>query len=122
MRNIVTFGDEFTFLLVPKACAYICRFKLCKMIHGHVLKMVLESHLHIGNELIGMYAKLGSMTDARHVFDKMSVRTYVLWNKMVSGHVLNFDCKVALEIFGRMESRVLEPDLVTWMSLISSYT
>ena len=121
MRKIVTFGDGFTFLLVPKACAYIYRFKLCKMIHGHVLEMGLESHLHIGNELIGMYAKLGSMTDARHVFDKMSIRTYVLWNKMVSGHALNFDCKVALEIFGRMESRGLEPDLMTWISLISSY-
>ena len=100
MRKFESFGDAFTFPLVIRACACICQFILCKIIHGHVLEMGFESHHHIGNGMIGMYAKLGSMIDALHVFDKMSVRTYVLWNKMVSGHAFNFDCKVALEIFG----------------------
>ncbi|XP_015579821.2 putative pentatricopeptide repeat-containing protein At1g17630 [Ricinus communis] len=121
MRKIGTLGDGFTFPLVIRACAYMGSFILGKTIHGHVLEMGFQSHLHVGNELIGMYAKLGRMRDARHLFDRMSVRSYISWNTMVSAYAFNYDCNGALEIFQRMESEGMEPNLVTWTSLISSY-
>ncbi|CAN1162323.1 Putative pentatricopeptide repeat-containing protein At1g17630 [Linum perenne] len=124
MRNMGNFGDGFTFPLVIRACKYLgsSSSKLCQVVHCHALEAGFQNHLHVSNELIGMYSKLGRMGDARKVFDRMSVRTTLSWNMMVSGSSFNCDGAGALEIFRRMESEGgLKPNLVTWTSLISSH-
>ncbi|KAJ9190330.1 hypothetical protein P3X46_001546 [Hevea brasiliensis] len=121
MRRAGVFGDGFTFPLVLRACAYMGNPIFCKIVHGHALEMGFQNHLHVGNELMGMYAKLGQMRDAHNVFDRMGVRSYISWNTMVSGYAFNYDCNGALEIFKRMQSEGLEPNLVTWTSLMSSH-
>ncbi|CAI0383033.1 unnamed protein product [Linum tenue] len=72
-----------------------------------------------------MYAKLGRMVDARKVFEGMGVRTTLSWNMMVSGYSFNCDCVAALDIFRRMESEGLEPnlrpDIVSWTAVISGF-
>ncbi|KAF2301042.1 hypothetical protein GH714_019517 [Hevea brasiliensis] len=121
MRRAGAFGDGFTFPLVLRACAYMGNPIFCKIVHGHALEMGFQNHLHVGNELMGMYAKVGQMGDAHNVFDRMGVRSYISWNTMVSGYAFNYDCNGALEIFKRMQSEGLEPNLVTWTSLMSSH-
>ncbi|KAG5537889.1 hypothetical protein RHGRI_025099 [Rhododendron griersonianum] len=51
----------------------------------------------------------------------MAERTHVSWNCMVSGFATNYDCDGAIEMFRKMETEGLEPNLVTWTSLLSSY-
>lgn len=121
MRRTGVLGDGFTFPLVLRACASMGNSSFCKIVHGHALEMGFQNHLHVANELIGMYAKLGQMGDAHNVFDRMGVRSHISWNTMVSGYALNYDCNGALEIFKRMQSEGVEPNLVTWTSLMSSH-
>ncbi|XP_050231289.1 putative pentatricopeptide repeat-containing protein At1g17630 [Mercurialis annua] len=121
MREIGVLGDGFTFPLVIKACAHVGSFNLCRTVHGHVFEMGFQNSIHVGNELIGMYSKVGKIRDARNVFDRMSVRSYISWNIMISGYAFNYDCSGAFNIFGRMESEGFEPTHVSWTSLISSY-
>ncbi|GMN36977.1 hypothetical protein TIFTF001_006452 [Ficus carica] len=104
------------------ACAFIGSLVLCKRIHGLVLLMGFQNHLHVVNELLGMYGKLGRMDDACRLFDRMLVRSYVSWNTMVSGYAFNYDCDGARTIFERMELEGFEPNSVTWTSLLSSHT
>ncbi|KAF7134355.1 hypothetical protein RHSIM_Rhsim08G0234000 [Rhododendron simsii] len=59
--------------------------------------------------------------DARRMFDRMTDRTHVSWNCMVSGFATNYDCDGAIVMFHKMETEGLEPKLVTWTSLLSSY-
>ncbi|KAL6203024.1 hypothetical protein ACLB2K_026728 [Fragaria x ananassa] len=49
------------------------------------------------------------------------VRSYVSWNTLVSSYALNYDCDGACEIYNRMELDGLEPNPVTWTSLLSSH-
>lgn len=121
MRFFRVLPDGFTFPLVIRACAALAVDGVCKNVHCHVLQLGFQNHLHVGNELLGMYGKLGRMDVATKVFDGMLVRTHVSWNTMVSGFSLNYDCNAAFEIFRRMELGGFEPNPVTWTSLLSSY-
>ncbi|XP_021817198.1 putative pentatricopeptide repeat-containing protein At1g17630 [Prunus avium] len=121
MTNLGVLGDGFTFPLVIRACAFMDMLKLSKKVHSHVLQMGFQNHLHVVNELIGMYGKLGRMDCARRLFDRMRLRSYVSWNTMVSSYAFNYDCDGATEMFRRMELEGLEPNPVTWTSLLSSH-
>lgn len=114
-------ADAFTFPLVIRASTLIGSSKLCRIIHGHVVQSAFQFHLHSVNELLGMYGKLGRMDRAHQLFDRMVQRSYISWNTMVSGFALNYDCDGAVQMFGRMEAEGLEPNLVTWTSLLSSH-
>ncbi|KAJ8773984.1 hypothetical protein K2173_009415 [Erythroxylum novogranatense] len=121
MRKLEICGDGFTFPLLIRACAHVGSSSLCKIIHGQVLEMGLENRIHVANELMGMYAKQGRMRDARILFDRMLVRSCISWNIMISSYAFNYDSRGALEIFKKMESEGLEPNSVTWTSLMSSH-
>ncbi|KAL5824337.1 hypothetical protein ACOSQ3_020400 [Xanthoceras sorbifolium] len=121
MRKRGVRADGFTFPLVARACKFTGAFGLCKIVHNHVLQVGLQDNVHVVNELIGMYAKMGRMDESRKMFDKMRVRNCISWNTMVSGYALNYDCDGAVEVFQRMEFEGLEPNLVTWTSLLSSF-
>ncbi|CAI0383032.1 unnamed protein product [Linum tenue] len=126
MRKFGNLGDGYTFPLVIRACRQLGgngrkSSRLSQVVHCHAIEAGFHSHLQVSNELIAMYAKLGRMVDARKVFEGMGVRTTLSWNMMVSGYSFNCDCVAALDIFRRMESEGLEPNLVTWTSLLSSH-
>ncbi|CAI0436228.1 unnamed protein product [Linum tenue] len=130
MRKFGNLGDGFTIPLVIRACRNLgCRSskssRLCQIVHSHAIEAGFRTHLHVSNELIGMYAKLGRMVDARKVFERMRVRTTLSWNMMVSGYSFNCDAVAALDIFRRMETEGLEPnlrpDIVSWSAVISGF-
>ncbi|GAV91592.1 LOW QUALITY PROTEIN: PPR domain-containing protein/PPR_2 domain-containing protein/PPR_3 domain-containing protein, partial [Cephalotus follicularis] len=121
MRKLGVFGDGFTFPLIIRACALMVSVHLCINLHNHVVHMGFQNHLHVVNELIGMYSKLRQMDCARNLFNRMPARSYISWNTMVSGFELKCHCDGALEMFRRMEFEGLEPNLVTWTSLLSSH-
>lgn len=121
MRTLGIGADGFTFPLVIRACSLIGCSKLGHVLHCHVLQKGFQFHLHVVNELVSLYGKLGQIHTARQLFDRMNVRSYISWNTMISCFSLNCDCSGALEMFHRMESEGFEPNLVTWTSLLSSF-
>ncbi|KAJ9701398.1 hypothetical protein PVL29_006652 [Vitis rotundifolia] len=98
MRKLRVSADGFTFPLVIRVCALMCSRKLCKSVHGHVVEMGFQWNLRVGNELVGVYGKIGRMDGARKVFDRMAVRSCVSWNTMILGYALNYDCHGASEM------------------------
>ncbi|XP_077209839.1 pentatricopeptide repeat (PPR-like) superfamily protein [Tasmannia lanceolata] len=121
MRELGVEADGFTFPLLIRACSSIGDEKLCRIVHGNVIMMGFHSHLHVANELVVLYGKLGRMECALQVFDRMPQRNVVSWNTMISGFSLNYDCVGAFNMFRRMELDGLVPNLVTWTSLLSAH-
>lgn len=121
MRKLGFLPDGFTLPLIIRACSNLGGADLCRVVHCHALQMGFRNHLHIVNELVGMYGKLGRMKDARQLFDGMFVRSVVSWNTMVSGYAFNCDSLGASGVFKRMELEGLQPNSVTWTSLLSSH-
>ncbi len=70
--------DHVTFLAVLNACTSIAALEEGRHIHDQIVQSSCESDLFVGSSLIDMYAKCGSIEDARRVFNKMTTQCYLL--------------------------------------------
>ncbi len=91
--NSVTFVGEL------KACASVVPIEEGRCVHQRILQSGLESNVFVGNTLVDVYAKCGSMKDAGCVFDKMPSRNVVTWTTMILGHVQCGQGQKALDLF-----------------------
>lgn len=89
---------------------------------GYVIKSEIEADVLVGNALIDMYAKCGSIETACKVFDEMPVRDLVSWNTVIAGQGINGRGEEAIKYFFRMQEDEagLRPDSITFISLLSA--
>nr|GEU81256.1 hypothetical protein [Tanacetum cinerariifolium] len=87
------------------------------MFHARLVKSGYEMDLYAGTALVDMYAKVGLVSFARNVFDKMVVRDVPTWNVLVAGYARNGDMEGAMEVF---EGMVVK-NVVSWTAMISGY-
>ena len=66
-----------------------------------------------------MYAKCGSLQDAREVFDRMKFHDVVSRTSMISAFGLNGLGHDAVVLFVKMRELVLSPDSIAFVSVIS---
>ncbi|CAN8236856.1 unnamed protein product [Cochlearia groenlandica] len=92
-----------------------------KEVHGHVLTSgLVDFMVAIGNGLVNMYAKCGSIADARHVFCFMKEKDSVSWNSMITGLDQNDQFLEALECYRSMRRYEILPGIFTLISSLSS--
>ncbi|XP_057415002.1 putative pentatricopeptide repeat-containing protein At3g15130 [Lotus japonicus] len=72
-------------------------------LHAAVLKIGLQSHVFVSNQLLNMYVKCGRVVLARKVFDGMSERNTVSWSAMISGYDQCGEHWMALHLFSQMK-------------------
>lgn len=105
--------DSYIFSCTLKACGSLKALLLGRWIHKQILFKELETDLVLGNGMIGMYAKCGSLDDAYKVFEQLSNRDAVSWGTMVAGYVQQGHYLSAFELFVRMQLDGLKPSQVT---------
>jgi pentatricopeptide repeat protein len=90
--------DKFTFVQVINSCAGLGALDDGRLVHEQLIQSGCESDVFVGNSLIDMYSKCGSIEDACQVFNKMPLRTVVTWTTMIWGHVKCGQGQKALEL------------------------
>ncbi|GLT95569.1 hypothetical protein SLE2022_132450 [Rubroshorea leprosula] len=110
--------DDFTFASVFSACAGFASMHSGKQIHAHLIRTGLNQDVGVGNALMNMYAKCGSIEYANSVFNKMIHRNLVSWNTIISGFGNHGLGGRALEIFEQMKAIALKPDSITFLGLL----
>eukprot|EP00249_Psilotum_nudum_P032749 c4870_g1_i1 orf=117-680(+) len=70
------------------------------------------------NIMIRAYAQNGFVEEAKWVFDRMPQRDVVSWTAMISAHARNGYGKEAFRFFGQMQLEGVEPDKVTFLSIL----
>ncbi|XP_076921640.1 pentatricopeptide repeat-containing protein At1g74630 [Bidens hawaiensis] len=104
---------------ILSVCAQAGAFEFGKMLHGYIEKSGFGSIMTINNALLDTYAKCGHVEMARLVFNRMPGRkTIVSWTTMVAGLAMQGYGEEALEIFNQMEGSGIEPDGVTFISVL----
>lgn len=63
------------------------------------MKLGFESQIYIMTALVDMYAKCGSIIDARNGFDYLQEPDIVLWTSMIGGYVQNRENEVAISLY-----------------------
>ncbi|GER39361.1 pentatricopeptide repeat-containing protein [Striga asiatica] len=88
-------------------------FKNCKELHGHCIKMDMDSDVFVSNALIDMYGKWNRFLEASHVFDKLDSRNVVSWNTMIGTCAQNGLEQKALNLLRQMQAQGQIPNSVT---------
>ncbi|XP_024540298.1 pentatricopeptide repeat-containing protein At4g39530-like isoform X1 [Selaginella moellendorffii] len=93
-----------------------------KIIHGDMCRAGLEDGAVLEATLVDVYGKWGSMDDAQRVFDALSAAKdkLVSWNALLGGYARQGDTKNALRLFEEMQEQGLEPDSVTFLSVLTA--
>ncbi len=112
--------DYVTFMGVLNACASLGALEHGRRVHRQIIRSNCESHVYVGNSLVDMYVKCGSMEDAWRLFNKMPIRTVVAWSALILGHVKCGQGEKALELFRQMQLEGVEPDPVTFVGVLNA--
>lgn len=114
-------ANEVTLVSVLSACAQAGALEIGRWVHRYMQGSGVRMDMKLCNTLIDMYAKGGSLVDAREVFIGMSVRSVVSWNAMISGLAMHGCGKEAISHFWRMQDQDgIVPSDVTFIGLLSA--
>lgn len=122
MRRNGISPDEVTMSTVISACAHLGALDLGKEIHLYVTQSGFDLDVYIGSALIDMYAKCGDLDRSLLVFYKLKEKNLFCWNSIIEGLAVHGYGKEALAMFDRMESEMIEPNRVTFVSVLSGCT
>ncbi|EOA18039.1 hypothetical protein CARUB_v10006490mg [Capsella rubella] len=112
--------NEFTFAILLNSIAELSLLKQGDLIHGLVLKSGYRNHVMVGNALVNMYAKSGSIEDARKTFSGMAFRDIITWNTLICGFSHHGLGKEALEAFDRMMYAGEIPNRITFIGILQA--
>ncbi|CAN0858086.1 Pentatricopeptide repeat-containing protein At4g02750 [Linum grandiflorum] len=102
------------------ACSDIAALELGKEVHGRLVKAGYHMGYYVGNSLLAMYCKCGSIDEARDAFHEIAERDVVSWNTMIHGYARHGFGKEALSLFESMKTEDIRPDEVTMVGVLSA--
>ncbi|XP_074369605.1 pentatricopeptide repeat-containing protein At4g31070, mitochondrial [Apium graveolens] len=109
-----------TMLGLISACTNLSSISHGRVIHGYVLKCGLVSELSIGNCLVNMYSKCGSLTDSHQSFKELSTRDCISWGAIINAYALHGCGKEALNLLYEMQMSGIEADSITYLAVLSA--
>ncbi|MCO5555422.1 hypothetical protein L7F22_008968 [Adiantum nelumboides] len=80
----------------------------------------LELDAVLGNTLLDMYTKCGSMVEAHHVFAMLLKRDMVSWGVLMAGFVRNNECRQVVGCLMQMEQKGLRPEDFIFTSILAA--
>ncbi|KAJ7561573.1 hypothetical protein O6H91_03G034000 [Diphasiastrum complanatum] len=112
--------DRVTYVGVLNACGNLAAIEQGRLVHTQVIRNIMDSDVVLGNCLVDMYAKCGSMEDACRVLNNMSVQNVVAWNSLIAGHLQCGQGEKALKAFQLMQKNRVEADRITFVGVLNA--
>lgn len=113
--------DDHIFVAVLKACAEAEDLRSGRDIHATILRSAEKPNVFVGNCLISMYVKCGSLKDARTVFESLRRKNVVTWTAMITGYAQHGLGEEALNLYAEMqELGISSLSQVTYVSLLQA--
>eukprot|EP01018_Ginkgo_biloba_P010080 Gb_35396 [translate_table: standard] len=112
--------DRFTFASILSVCATLALLEQGNQVHSHIIKTGFGSDDFVGNALLDMYAKCGSIENACKIFDNMLDRDVVSWTAMIVGYAQHGHGKEALQHFDQMQRVGVKPNHITFLGVLSA--
>lgn len=120
MRKEGVRPDAYTFVSLFKACGMLADLESGRRIHAEALSCRCVFDSFVGNSLVTMYGKCGSLVDAQHVFDGLPQRGVVSWTTMLAAYAQQGQAEKALQLFEQMREEGVSPNSWTFASALQA--
>ncbi|XVF72072.1 hypothetical protein PTKIN_Ptkin12aG0092000 [Pterospermum kingtungense] len=110
--------DKITFVSVLSACSDLATLEQGQQIHADVIKTGASSVVGVISSLISTYSRCGCLEDSIKVFLECEEADLVSWSSMIAAYGFHGRGVEAVKLFEQMEQQELEPNEVTFLSLL----
>ncbi|KAI3942119.1 hypothetical protein MKW92_046824 [Papaver armeniacum] len=114
--------DELTFVALVTAASDLASLIHGQQFHSQLIKTSLDLEPFVSIALVDMYAKCGSIGEARVLFDSINQKDVVCWNSMISRYAQHGHANEALVMFDQMIAGGIVPTYVTFIGVLSACT
>ncbi|KAL3521020.1 hypothetical protein ACH5RR_019169 [Cinchona calisaya] len=112
--------NEFVFTSVLSAFTLPEFIHIGKQIHCLAVKIDLLSMISVGNAIVTMYAKCGSLDDAVRAFELSGDKNSITWSAMITGYSQSGDGEKALKLFSDMHYYSMKPSEYTLVGVLNA--
>eukprot|EP00250_Pteridium_aquilinum_P019233 c24358_g2_i1 orf=414-2213(+) len=105
----------YTFVALLKACSLLKDLDRGRQLRDEIVNRGLQRDIFVGNALVDVFGKCGSVREAEEVFDKLLVRDVVSWSSMMAGYANHGDHENVLNCFAQMQSHGVLPNVVSYI-------
>ncbi|VAH00946.1 unnamed protein product [Triticum turgidum subsp. durum] len=113
-------ADEFTFVGVLGACAYLDSHCLGRQVQCVTIKNYMDASLLVANATLDMYSKFGAIDDAKTLFSLIPYKDSVSWNSLIVGLAHNGEEEEAISMLGSMNADGITPDEVSFATVVNA--
>ena len=110
--------NHFTLSSILHACSSLAMLEAGEQIHAVTVKLGVDGNKYVDAALIHLYGKCGNVEKARSVFDSLAELDVVSINTMIYAYAQNGFGHEALDLFERLKKLGLEPNVVTFISIL----
>ncbi|KAK2967533.1 hypothetical protein RJ640_030404 [Escallonia rubra] len=112
--------NKFTVSSALAAATAVQSLRLGKEIHGHVVRTGFDSDAVVWSAMSDMYAKCGSIYDARHIFDRTLDRDVVSWTAMIGRYFDGGEGEEGFLLFSDLLKSGIRPNEFTFAGLLNA--
>ncbi|KAF5468577.1 hypothetical protein F2P56_012720 [Juglans regia] len=114
--------NDVTLVIVLAACARLGAIDLGKWVHVYAENNGYRENIYVGNALIDMYAKCGTIENAVDVFKNMGTKDLITWNTIINGLAAHGRGNDSLTLFHEMKNAGETPDGITFIGILCACT
>ncbi|KAK2655521.1 hypothetical protein Ddye_008573 [Dipteronia dyeriana] len=119
MRSVGERPDAVTMLSLLSACTDLRALEVGEKVHSAILEMSYgEMNVLLGNALIDMYAKCGSIETAMEVFREMREKDVSTWNSVIGGLAFHGHAEESNALFSEMQRLKVRPNEITFVGVL----
>lgn len=112
--------DDFALSSALSACADLATLKQGEMLHSVAIKAGCDSQMSVCGSLINAYAKNGDLQATKSIFNEIDNPDLKCRNSMIGSYSHHGKAEDAIRLFDEFLVHGLEPDQVTFISLLSA--
>lgn len=112
--------DNATFPSILDACVSEALIRDAVLTHVYITECECDSDIAMGNALINMYGKIGSLEDALLVFKRMHAHDVLSWTAMMTVYIWNGSCEEALKLYTEIELNGMTAVKATYMVVLEA--
>lgn len=94
--------------------------QMTRLLHAEIIETGSGKDMFVCNTLIDVYAKCGSMVDAKFVFDTLPQPSVVSWTALISGYAQLEQAEKALQAYAHMQGDGMPADEATYLCVLKA--